>query len=837
MEPNLDYLNKRVFFAVGQRPFEVQSNTFATLIPLLHEDGAVARPDEFAHMGDVWWMLRPQTRPFAEPGRVLVGRLQTSPHHRDTKKAVYQVEVGTIEPILFDELVEVVDVPADLIRETRGMVDARIPVDHPPADIVYARWKGNLHGPFRTSVERHPERPGWRLVQLTPTRSDSSISVLPEEAFPKGALRALSADVSMDDKPIYQGGLPHECRYLLTFRAQLEQAVKDHSRTLVLEPDHAIVARAAKNLMTRRDRQTLRDLMAKLEEAIVGSPQEARPDDASRVREVLDALRARDADDEALARALVDSGLLEERIRVLNREAEERHVLENSARLEAEIEEKIKASRENYKKVEAKLEKIEAMVEKEKNDRLKDLDKELATKRQQLAVEEKRIAQREAEIDARAAALEANLDKVASRMSENSQEIVNQFLTMAPLLAKLGVGGGGGGTVAFGGGGGGGAARESAPGFHLPPYVTTKRAPRPLIDESKFFERFRAHVEASGFRHRRIDLVAFHLSVKCTDLVILGGLPGTGKSSLPRLYAEAILGDDHDGGRERHLHVGVSPSWLDMRDLLGHVNTLDHDFQPAESGLYPHLIRAMEEHLQHGENTGIYTVLLDEMNLSHVEHYFSGFIQALELPPGRREIRCFSPEVVSPASPFAKWPVLDLPRSLRFIGTVNFDETTKQLSQRVLDRANLVRLNPSIAPDAREPQPVKPSGTPIGYRTYHSWLQGEAKIDAVMAETIDRLKEPLAALGCPMNPRRTQAIYRFIGNAPSTICTPIQALDLQIAQRLMPQVRGLFRPEARKAIEAVTKILEARGNDFPEALRALDEAKRSEGPGILFDEG
>ena len=62
--------------------------------------------------------------------------------------------------------------------------------------------------------------------------------------------------------------------------------------------------------------------------------------------------------------------------------------------------------------------------------------------------------------------------------------------------------------------------------------------------EVGFFKRFGKHVEASGFKHRRLDLAAFHLSVKCNDLTVLGGLPGTGKSSLPRLYAEALAGDE-----------------------------------------------------------------------------------------------------------------------------------------------------------------------------------------------------------------------------------------------------------------------------------------------------
>src|SRR5262249_16590813 len=155
-----------------------------------------------------------------------------------------------------------------------------------------------------------------------------------------------------------------------------------------------------------------------------------------------------------------------------------------------------------------------------------------------------------------------------------------------------------------------------------------------------------------------LDLAGFHLSVKCNDLTILGGLPGTGKSSLPRLYAEALAGDEYDEGMQRYLHVGVSPSWLDGRDVLGHTNALDRRFQPAECGLYPLLVCAQEEDANRGLDSRPYLVCLDEMNLAQMEHYFSGFLQAWERPPGQREVRCFTRELVAASDPFSRWPVL-----------------------------------------------------------------------------------------------------------------------------------------------------------------------------------
>src|SRR5262249_13813784 len=155
---------------------------------------------------------------------------------------------------------------------------------------------------------------------------------------------------------------------------------------------------------------------------------------------------------------------------------------------------------------------------------------------------------------------------------------------------------------------------------------------------------------------------------------------------------------------------------------LGHVNALDRRYQPAESGLYPFLIHAQEESARRGPDGRVYLVCLDEMNLAQVEHYFSGFLQALERPEGQREVPCFAPELVAADDPFAAWPVLRLPRALRFVGTVNFDETTRQLSQRVLDRANLIHLEPSYLLDAREPGLARAAGPPITLRHLRAWV-------------------------------------------------------------------------------------------------------------------
>src|SRR5262249_34826267 len=151
-------------------------------------------------------------------------------------------------------------------------------------------------------------------------------------------------------------------------------------------------------------------------------------------------------------------------------------------------------------------------------------------------------------------------------------------------------------------------------------------------------EQFARIVQTSGFEYRRLDLIRFHLSVKTGVLTVVAGPSGTGKSSLPILYGRALAGEEAHEGRPGCLMVNVNPSWMDARDLLGHLNTLEGRFYPAESGLFQRLVYAWEEYRRRRSESGLYVTCLDEMNLSQVEHYFGDLMMALEREGDQRHI-------------------------------------------------------------------------------------------------------------------------------------------------------------------------------------------------------
>ena len=160
----------------------------------------------------------------------------------------------------------------------------------------------------------------------------------------------------------------------------------------------------------------------------------------------------------------------------------------------------------------------------------------------------------------------------------------------------------------------------------------------------------------------------YHLSLQARKFVILAGVSGTGKTQLAIQYAEAI-------GAEKCI-VAVAPNWTSNEDLLGYYNPMTDDFVPTE----------VTEFLKkaHDEPARPYHLILDEMNLARVEHYFASFLSAMELrEPGK------SPKLLD-FGPDNK--PLFLPENLYFIGTVNIDETTHGFADKVFDRAQLIEI-------------------------------------------------------------------------------------------------------------------------------------------------
>jgi len=143
-----------------------------------------------------------------------------------------------------------------------------------------------------------------------------------------------------------------------------------------------------------------------------------------------------------------------------------------------------------------------------------------------------------------------------------------------------------------------------------------------------------------------------------------------------------------------YIFLSVRPDWRDSKQLLGYYNPLDNRYY--KTPLLELILRAINDYIENKKNARPYFIILDEMNLAHVEYYFVDFLSVLE--SGRDE-KGFTRETIKlhnidEVETHQKIPKeIKLPPNLYIIGTVNIDETTYMFSPKVLDRAFTIEFH------------------------------------------------------------------------------------------------------------------------------------------------
>jgi len=115
----------------------------------------------------------------------------------------------------------------------------------------------------------------------------------------------------------------------------------------------------------------------------------------------------------------------------------------------------------------------------------------------------------------------------------------------------------------------------------------------------------------------------FYTALKTKGFVILSGLTGTGKTKIAQELAELL-----DGFKKNFLFLPVRPDWRNSKALLGYYNPLNEKYHKTD--LLEFILEAKKDYEQNREKAKPYFVLLDEMNLAHVEYYFADFLSVLE---------------------------------------------------------------------------------------------------------------------------------------------------------------------------------------------------------------
>ena len=368
------------------------------------------------------------------------------------------------------------------------------------------------------------------------------------------------------------------------------------------------------------------------------------------------------------------------------------------------------------------------------------------------------------------------------------------------------------------------------------PADDSRELPTEKIEKS-IFEFFRYHSQMNKLFYNPQDITNFHTAIKTGSLVILSGMSGTGKSALVDAYAKAL-------GIKNVLIIPVRPSWNDDSDLLGYVDLIHMVYRPSDTGFINKIVEASREQ----NKDKLYLICLDEMNLARVEHYFSQFLSILEKPVGSRELVLYDEQYAGQLYNSSKYPQsILIGDNVKFIGTVNIDESTYHFSDKVLDRANVITLDvlDYSKPDSWKIIKYMKANTPEWTNEDFSKL---IKKDDVQLEHQVRIRELLwqmhkllhginANLG--VGPRIVKSIESYLRNLPELqtdyALSIGEGLDYQISQRILTKIRGpeeqlkgIFLSDAQKPNTLATVLDNFSDISNFERSRKIIEQKENE---------
>ena len=301
---------------------------------------------------------------------------------------------------------------------------------------------------------------------------------------------------------------------------------------------------------------------------------------------------------------------------------------------------------------------------------------------------------------------------------------------------------------------------------------------------------------------------AFHTCLKSAELsplTVLAGVSGTGKSELPKYYSKF--------GLFNFMSIAVQPNWDSQEAMLGYFNAIDNKFdaQPVLRFLAQAATERSEEYPM-GMSDVMNMILLDEMNLAHVELYFADFLSKLESRRSEdKKLPTVDVKLGAGISPYE----LPLSRNLLWVGTMNQDETTKTLSDKVLDRGNVLFFpRPKKLVSRGKLTPLPEGKAHFTKDTWESWCNREIILTkdeiAPYKEIIEKINDALANVGRALGHRVWQSIEYYMNNYP-TICELLDgqeedhsgidknklkeqmkiAFEDTVVQKVMPKLRGI----------------------------------------------
>ena len=305
-------------------------------------------------------------------------------------------------------------------------------------------------------------------------------------------------------------------------------------------------------------------------------------------------------------------------------------------------------------------------------------------------------------------------------------------------------------------------------------------------------------------------------SLMAKPFVILTGNSGTGKTRISKQFAEYLEVVD-DEGEKNWLIVPVGADWTDNTKVMGFYNPLaESENEDGSTGRYEKtgILKLIE---RANDNPSIpYFLVLDEMNLSHVERYFSDFLSHMETPDIPFKIDGYDNELGEGDKEELRYP-----ENLFVVGTVNIDETTYMFSPKILDRANVVEFKPDRDDvlarfDSTEPEEkITPAGKGVAIDFLRIAMDIRDEVETLDKDDVEEVKRVFSEIYEICKEQGYEFAYRTVAEVKKYITAAAElsddwyedeltsAIDEQVLQKVLPKIHG-----SRKEIGDMLEKLE-----------------------------
>lgn len=276
-----------------------------------------------------------------------------------------------------------------------------------------------------------------------------------------------------------------------------------------------------------------------------------------------------------------------------------------------------------------------------------------------------------------------------------------------------------------------------------------------------------------GFIYSSELIKSYYLSLKSKPFVMIQGSVGSGKTSLPRLFAETIGANAENG---RYVRVLVGKKWEDEKQLFGYLDSRGH-FIP---GPVMPILKSSKDHPEKP-----HFLLLDEMDQSPAEGYMRRLLEGIN---GNDEPFLTREDFGADVGAFREYGSLGFPDNLYIIGTINQGPESYPIEPRVIDSGNTLEM-PAVEINA-----FPNFGSPVGESEWDNNQfkmlnnsQGLPEIIERLMVLLNELQNILKSFDHPMGYRGKNEILAFgINSGVEGLFSEQEVIDLAIVQKMLP---------------------------------------------------